>query len=449
MKKILDILFGKMTDFSFENRVYNAIIFVTVFQCISAAIYNFSKGMPIFLSVTILIIAIVCSGFYYFSRIKKIFNSFSYLILSCILLSIVWFLNEGSNGATTFLFLTNSAGIICISKKNRHLLYLIIILITALTLLYLENNFAEKLMHGHHTEEERHSDVIFFFVLNIILIYFIVSFLKDNYDKKNQTIIQQKEILNAQNEKIISSIKSAEFIQGALLPNENFIKTFLPDYFIFFKPKDIVSGDFYWINNDNDILKIVAADCTGHGVSGALMSVLGTVFLNEITSKTADYKASEILDNLRENVKKVLNQPGRETIVSYGMDISICLIEKQKQNMQFAGANNSLLYFRNNELIEYKADRMPIGLYPKEKPFTNHIINIQGNDIFYLFSDGYYSQFGGEKNNKYKIKRMKEFLQTIYHKPMNEQKQLLEFEFNNWKGSNEQTDDVLVVGVRI
>jgi len=448
MKKILDLLFGKMSDFTFENRVFNAIIFVTVFQCIIAVIWNFSIGMPIYLTLTITVIGFICSIFYYYSRIKKKFNAFSYLILACILLSVVWFLNEGSKGATPFLFLTTSAGIICISQKNRHLPFLAIILATIGILLYLETNFYEYVMHGHHTEVARKSDVIFFFILDLILIYFIVSFLKENFDKENKIILSQKEILNLQNEKIVSSIKSAEFIQGALLPNDAYLKTLFPDYFVFYKPKDIVSGDFYWVNSLNDTIIFVATDCTGHGVTGALMSMLGIAFLNEIVTKNPNAQPSNFLDELREKIKSALNQPDTKTTINYGMDISLCSLNTKNRTLQFAGANNSLYLIRNKQFIEYKADKMPIGLYPKEKPFTTQIINVEQNDVFYICSDGFEDQFGINKK-RFSRKNFKELLFDIHENTMKLQQECIENKFIEWKENVEQTDDILIIGIRI
>ncbi len=449
MKRALDSIFGSMQHFTFENRVFNAIIFVTVFQCVTAAIYNISIGMPANLSLIIIFIGILCSLFYYFARFKKRFNALSFVLLSSILLSIVWFLNEGSRGATPFLFITSAAGIISISKKKWHLPYLSILVLTIATLLFLEANYSEFLMHGHHSEAEKQSDIVFFFIFNLVLIYFIVSFLKKNYDDESKIIQEQKEVLNIQKERIISSIKSAEFIQDALLPNESYIKTLLPEFFIVFKPKDIVSGDFYWIHPSENDIKIAAADCTGHGVSGALMSMLGVALLNEIVGGNHNLHASQILDTLREQIKKILNQPGRVMDLSYGMDISLCSLNIKERTMQFAGAYNSLYLIRNNDFIEYKADRMPIGLYPKEKPFTNHQFSTEPNDVFYICSDGFEDQQGTGSKGKFLKKNLKKLLLEIHQESMAKQKEIFENTFAIWKGKEEQTEDILIIGLKM
>ncbi len=231
MKPIFEIFFGKHNDFSFENRVFNAIAFITVLQCVITFFWNLSLGMPIYIISTISVIGLICTVFYYYSRFRKKFNALSYLILACILLSVVWFLNEGSKGATSFSFLFTAVGIICISNKKHHFIFLSIILLNIGLLFFLEKNFHNVFMHGHHTHDEIQSDMVFFFILDLILIYFIVSFLKDNYDKENKIIETQKEALNRQNIKITDSIKSAELIQGALLPNNSYLKT-LPMIFL-------------------------------------------------------------------------------------------------------------------------------------------------------------------------------------------------------------------------
>ncbi len=448
MRRIFDILFGKHSDFSFENRVFNAIAFITLLQCVITFFWNLSLGMPSYIISTVSVIGLICAVFYYYSRFRKKFNALSYLILACVLLSVVWFLNEGSQGATSFSFLFTAVGIICISHKKHHLIFLLIILLNIGLLFYLEKKFYEVVMHGHHTEEEIQSDMVFFFILDLILIYFIVSFLKENYDKENKTIEAQKEALNRQNTKITDSIKSAELIQGALLPNELYLNTIFNDYFVYYKPKDIVSGDFYWVNSNSDNTIFVAADCTGHGVTGALMSMLGIAFLNEITAKYPDAQPNKILDELRTKIIGALNQPQTKTNMSYGMDISVCSLNRREGILYFSGANNSLYLLRDKQIIEYKADKMPIGLFPKEQPFSLKTITIKKNDVFYICSDGFEDQFGTNKK-KISRKNLRAFLLDIHEKEMKQQPVFFENHLNQWKGNEEQTDDILVIGIRI
>jgi len=231
------------------------------------------------------------------------------------------------------------------------------------------------------------------------------------------------------------------------------------DHFVFFKPRDIVSGDFYWVKKIKTFSFIIVADCTGHGVPGAFMSMLGSSFLNEIvTSRTLD-SAGEVLNRLRHKVKKSLHQKGEEGEQKDGMDISLMIIDWESLEMQFAGAYNSLYIVRNNggqtseeanyEIIKLKADRQPIGIYIHEKDFTNHSFQLQKGDTLYALSDGYVDQFGGDTGGKFKSGRFQKLLLSFQDKSMEEQKHILGRTFTKWKRDIEQIDDVLIIGMRI
>jgi serine phosphatase RsbU (regulator of sigma subunit)/ribosomal protein S4E len=272
---------------------------------------------------------------------------------------------------------------------------------------------------------------------------------KEVVKQKNQ-IEQQRDEIAKKNRDITDSIEYASKIQNAVLPDPEITEEILPEHFIFFRPRDIVSGDFYWISKKKDLLIIIAADCTGHGVPGAFMSMLGVSLLNEIVNKHEVSQANEILTELRSEVKRTLKQKGEEGEAKDGMDIALTLVDLKNMQLQYAGAYNPLFLFRKGKLVEYKADRMPVGIYIKEKPeFTNHVIDLQSGDTFYLFSDGFQDQFGGESGNKFKVKRLKEVLGEIQDKSMAEQKEILEKTFDDWKGDYDQLDDVILIGVRI
>lgn len=224
----------------------------------------------------------------------------------------------------------------------------------------------------------------------------------------------------------------------------------MPEHFIFFKPRDIVSGDFYWMERIGNKLILAAVDCTGHGVPGAFMSILGVSFLNEIVTKAHEEAANEILNKLRVSVKSTLSQSGTENETKDGMDMALCVIDYDTMIMEFAGAYNPLYLIRNNELIQYKGDRMPIGSHIVEKgSFTNHKIELIKGDVFYIFSDGYMDQFGGDKGNKFSSKAFKQLVLEMHKNSMAEQLVLLEDNFENWRGQINQIDDVLVIGGRI
>lgn len=267
--------------------------------------------------------------------------------------------------------------------------------------------------------------------------------------QKDELEIQRDEIAD-KNRSITDSIEYAKRIQNAVLPSQELAQEILPEHFILFRPRDIVSGDFYWMTKKGDNIVIIAADCTGHGVPGAFMSMLGVSFLNEIVNRHQVTSADGILNSLRTDIKKTMGQRGKEGEAKDGMDIALCIIDLVEMKMQYAGAYNPLYLYRNNELIEYKADRMPIGIYVKEKEsFTNNLIDLQKGDVFYIASDGYQDQFGGEDGQKFKTKKYKELLLEIHQKPMAEQCKILNTTIDKWRGKWEQVDDIIVLGIRI
>ncbi|OFX82262.1 MAG: hypothetical protein A2W99_09400 [Bacteroidetes bacterium GWF2_33_16] len=268
--------------------------------------------------------------------------------------------------------------------------------------------------------------------------------------KQKDEILLQRDEIAEKNKSITDSIEYAKRIQTAVLPSKEYAQEVLPEHFILFRPRDIVSGDFYWFTKKDNLLVLIAADCTGHGVPGAFMSMLGVSFINEIVNKHEVKHASDILTHLRADVKRTLSQTGKEGEAKDGMDIALCIVDLENMKLQYAGAYNPMYMFRNNELMEFKADRMPIGIYVKEKDsFTNNEIDLQKGDVFYIFSDGYQDQFGGEDGQKFKTKNFKEFLQEIHQNPMAEQRELLNTNIDKWRGKWEQVDDIIIFGVRV
>ncbi len=266
---------------------------------------------------------------------------------------------------------------------------------------------------------------------------------------------EQEKLILTQNEDITDSIEYAKKIQVALLRSE---KVFNKDeIFVFFRPKNIVSGDFYLIKEVFNYTIIVAADSTGHGVPGAFMSLLGVSLLNEIITRNyrktqgKEFVASKILDDLRTNIIKTLHQEHTFDSNKDGIDIALCIINNNKHEMQYAGAYNPLILFRENKIIEIKADKMPIGIYvllEKPKKFTNNILQLQNNDTFYIFSDGYQDQFSEKNGRKFMKGNFKKLLFQIHNEPLIVQKQILRDRLNSYKGNIQQTDDIVVIGVK-
>ncbi len=264
----------------------------------------------------------------------------------------------------------------------------------------------------------------------------------------NSQIEKEREKFNTLYNELKSSINYAKRIQDASLPNPNIISWFLNDFFVLFRPKDVVSGDFYWFGQKKEKIILIAADCTGHGVPGAFMALIGNNLLNRIINIFGVISPELILYELHKDIRQTLKQ--QDTDNRDGMDISICVIDIGKETLEFAGANNPLYYIQNNELQVIKGDRKSIGgmQLEDERIFTKTVIDVSIPTVFYLFSDGYVDQFGGKENKKFLSKQFKELLLQIYQEPMAEQQQILENSFIQWKGESKQTDDILVIGAK-
>ena len=301
-----------------------------------------------------------------------------------------------------------------------------------------------------------------FLVLLAVTAKFYIDKRRDNQklaEKNNaltlahEEISTQKEEIASQNDKIIESILYAQKIQQAVMPTVDYFDQYLPEHFIMLKPRDIVSGDFYWGTHIGDKFVYTAADCTGHGVPGAFMSLLGITFLNEIAGRSNSkfVTAAGILTSLRLKIITYLHQTGKEGEQQDGMDIALCVYDKNGSKLQYAGAFNPLVIIRDGNLTQYDADEMPIGYYANQSDrFTNHVIEIQPGDMTYMFTDGYADQFGmvDGRKKKYLVKRFKDFLLQIYNLDMQEQERRLDENLAQWRGDLKQLDDVLVFGTR-
>jgi serine phosphatase RsbU (regulator of sigma subunit) len=261
--------------------------------------------------------------------------------------------------------------------------------------------------------------------------------------------LAEKKIKLQANE-IQESIQYAWRIQQAMLPGDETISKIFPRHFIFYKPRNTVSGDFYWVNKIGSLHIIAVADCTGHGVPGAFMSMMGISLLNEIVLREKITSPAIILNTLRERLKLSLKSEGNKSNVADGMDISLAIIDNNTKILQFAGAYNPLFILRKGELLILEADRMPVGEYINDTvSFTEKTFTTQHNDRLILFTDGFKDQNGGEKNKKYSSKQFKELLVSTSNQSINGQIQMIEQEFDLWKSEHEQVDDVLIMGIEI
>lgn len=259
----------------------------------------------------------------------------------------------------------------------------------------------------------------------------------------------EKRELELKNKNLTDSLKYAKRIQEALLPSETYFRKHFHDSFIFFKPKDIVSGDFYWIGEKGDKVFVAAADCTGHGVPGALMSMIGIEIIGKAINEGNIESPSRILAILSKALEKTFSsEKNIGTIIRDGMDIGLCQIDKASKKMVYAGSFFPLYLIRNNSLSEFKSDKLSIGFNPGGLSYTDHEIDILENDIFYIFSDGYVDQFGGAENKKFMYRRFRFLLTKIHNFSVADQKSILEEEFREWMGNNVQLDDIMVIGFR-
>ncbi|MCH8317369.1 MAG: SpoIIE family protein phosphatase [Bacteroidetes bacterium] len=277
---------------------------------------------------------------------------------------------------------------------------------------------------------------------------------RDNILEKSKKLEDAYDVITEKNKDITDSINYARRIQTAIFPPDELVKSLLKDAFILFKPRDIVSGDFYWLESQDGTVYVSAVDCTGHGVPGAFMSIIGYNMLNQAILEHGTRKASDILDELNKSVGNALRQTGEASSTKDGMDIALCALSSNNNGtkLQYSGAYSPLYLIRNKKCIKTKADRFPIGnISEKQEKFTNHEFELQKGDIFYIFTDGYADQFGGPKDQKFKYKQFRELLLSIHHLPMEEQRSILDKTISEWMKDDkiEQTDDILVIGVRV
>jgi len=263
-------------------------------------------------------------------------------------------------------------------------------------------------------------------------------------------VTEHRDQIVKQKKDIIDSITYARQIQLALLPTRQQLEENLPEHFVFYRPKDIVSGDFYWSKNIGQTIYLTVADCTGHGVPGAFMSLLGITLLNEIVGQNTISSPAQILNELRIRVKNALKQNEKEVVTRDGMDIAMVAINLQTKTIQFAGAYNPLILIRKGEIVEIKGDRMPIGIHIKEQDsFTNHTFELISDDIFYLYSDGFADQSGGDSGKKFMSKNLKQLLATAATHPIAEQLSILDNTLTSWMANTSQVDDITILGFKV
>ena len=294
---------------------------------------------------------------------------------------------------------------------------------------------------------------VLFSLVGIVILIFIAWRQKIRTNKllsiQKSEIEDQRDQIMVQKQKITDSIIYASRIQKAILPPSSVVNELFPNHFIFFRPRDVVSGDFYWMHREGNYDVIVIADCTGHGVPGAFMSMLGISLLNELTGQYSDFDAAKLLGFLREKIRTNLHQTSFGETNSDGIDLGMVIIDNESNRVCFSGGNVPLWIYSMGEIHVYAPDRMPVGIYiGEDMPFTNTFINLQNNDIMYMFSDGYIDQFGGPKHRKLMQSGFREIINSCVIRPINEQEDRLATALEEWMGNNRQIDDIIVFGVQ-
>ncbi|MEZ4923545.1 MAG: SpoIIE family protein phosphatase [Crocinitomicaceae bacterium] len=305
-------------------------------------------------------------------------------------------------------------------------------------------------------EDRRNFQLIFQLIVSIIIFFQVYYFKNINFRFQDLLSSKNDEIAE-KNKEIVDSINYAQRIQDAYLPPKEVLGHYFPESFLFFETKDIVSGDFYWFygirNKEGQLLDdvfVVAADCTGHGVPGAIMSVICCNALNEVVVKGEEYDTGKILDKVREQIVTILKTKGNNSRKD-GMDVAMVRVNRKSKAVQFSGANNPLWILKNGgtEIEEIKADKQPVGAYENAVPFTAHSVTLSEGDQLYMFSDGIQDQFGGEKGKKLKAANLKKIILDNKTLPLAEQQSAVKKAFHQWKGDLEQVDDVVMIGLRL
>jgi serine phosphatase RsbU (regulator of sigma subunit) len=305
----------------------------------------------------------------------------------------------------------------------------------------------------------------FYLLLIIFSIQLVINFRIRHYKKANRSLTEksmdkqklqeQRKILTHINQNLTDSINYATRIQSAMIPTEKVFRKVLPHSFVYFRPRDLVSGDFYWMHERDNKIFVAVVDCTGHGVPGAFMSIIGMDLLKNIVAGQMEDDPARILEKLSLELDQTLRKNDPSFIdseaIKDGMDMAVCVIDRENKTLSFSGAVNGIYLVKNNELHSYKGDRFAIGRITGGKipEYTNNVIPIEEDDMVYLFTDGYVDQFGGAEQKKFKYRRFRHLLLNIHKLHPDDQKAILHQKMEEWRGEEEQVDDILVVGFKV
>lgn len=420
------IIFGNIDKKSARERIYAVLsLSFGALMTFAGVFFAFLTATTAF-GITILVFGGLGFGLlYYFSRFKNKTNSWLFLVLFLFLFFEIWYNEHGFYGDIQLLLIPGILAFISIFKPKQYFNVFLIIFIYLGILFGLENYYTKIFLLDEIKIPEYQPIIVYVFTLFVSS--WVVGLIVFNNNLKIDELDKQKDNIDKLYNNVLSSVNYAYNIQNAVLPSKEKIKHILPEHFILYKPRDVVSGDFYWINkNEENRTFVVVADCTGHGIPGAFMSMLGISLLNEIILREKITSPENILEELRERVKKTIPD------LNDGMDMGICSYDEDSNKMLFSGANIPLYIVKNNELNTIQPSHQPIGKYPVEKDFILNEIKIQGNEVFYMSSDGYKDQIGGKKRTKFMSSRFKKMLLENSNKPLPEQKEIFDNIFKKW-----------------
>ncbi len=446
-----ELIAGSSEVFTVEERIYNIATFISLLVSLISILINVQLGMSTTLNVIIGIGTVSLVYLYLSSRVLKKTYFWFYILIALLILSAAWFLNEGPQGSINYIYILAFVIFLSISDRKRHFL-ISLILFFNIAILYIIYYYKPELIRPYGSFKTKESDLLFTYSYVIIFSALIFSSLRRNYENEKNKVQEQKEKIENQHKHITDSIFYAKEIQSGLIQDIYDLKNFFQEFFVVWYPKDIVSGDFYYFKQlpDNpDKVAVIVSDCTGHGVPGALLTMLGISYLNEIILQSKNLRSNQILSQLREKIIDSLNHENQGLRHADGMDMVVCIVDKVQKTIDFAGANRPLILIRHNELIEYKPDRFPVGIELRQKrEFSNQIIQIARGDMVYLFTDGYADQFSEHDARKFNMSNFKNLLLKNSDLKMESQGKILNLNFIDWKGVNEQVDDVLVIGFK-
>ncbi|MGB3947007.1 MAG: SpoIIE family protein phosphatase [Bacteroidia bacterium] len=427
-------------------RIFNTASLTIAVICIFYALFGLYQHRYLTVVFTLSEFLLLLVGFWFVHKEKFNF-AFHFGLISGLLFLVGYSILFGERSQTHIFLLFMPVGAVIFFDSKKTILFYFIICALLLA--------ASRLIFGLFEPYYPYNSIIdaigwMNFIFTSTLIFLGVKQFKLENVAFNDKLDLQRKQLKEKNKEITDSFHYAQRIQKALMASNHSLTKNLPDYFVLYLPKDIVSCDFYWAEEKESRFLLAVCDCTGHGVPGAFMSLLNITKLNETVREKKITTPNLIFNEVRDEIIKALNPEGNQEQGRDGMDAIFCSFDFANKKLQYACANNPILIIRDGKIIETPVDKMPVGMYVEPKiDFTLQSFDLQAGDVLYLFTDGYADQFGGPKGKKFKYAQLKETLLNVYTLPMNEQQLVLQKIIESWKANLEQVDDILILGVKI